>query len=195
MSVLHAHNHLRRHRSCAQLRYSVGERMQVRSSWINLPAVAGALLMQTVAPNLPEGHRWATYLSPDGAYQQSYPTDLLHPKAGGGQDLALAGPHHETAEISRPIGSVQNALRTESDWFNQAGGQITYASKAATWFVFSGIDKEGQFTETGGTVYERGVVIGPEIVSVRVAYPRSESAVFDHIAAAMGKCLTKPMKR
>ena len=85
------------------------------SFWVNLPAVAGALLMQTVAPNLPEGHRWTTYLSPDGAYQQCYPTDLLHPKAGGGQDLALVGLRHGTAEISRPIGSVQDALRTESD--------------------------------------------------------------------------------
>ncbi len=89
---------------------------------------------------------------------------------------------------------MQDALRTESDWFNQGGGQITYASKGATWFVFSGIDKEGQFTESGGTVYERGVMLGTDIVAIRVAYPKSEAAVFDPIGPRMGKCLAKTVK-
>ncbi len=166
----------------------------MRSLWFSVPATVGALLMQAAAPNLPAGHRWTTYTSPDGVYQQCYPADLLQPKAGAGPDLSLAGAHHESAEISRPSGSVQDAMRTESDWFNQGGGQTTYASKGAGWFVFSGIDKEGQFTEAGGTVYERGVVIGGDIVAIRVVYPKSQAAVFDPVGAAMGKCLAKAVK-
>jgi hypothetical protein len=166
----------------------------MRSLWGCIPALAGALLLQTAAPSLPAGHRWATYVSPDGAYQQCYPDDLLQPQPGENRDLVLVGTHHEKVEIGRPVGPVQDAMRTESDWFNQAGGEITYASKGATWFVFSGIDKEGQFTEAGGTVYERGVTIGPEIISVRLAYPKPEATVFDPIGAAMGKCLAKPIK-
>ena len=169
--------------------------MRMLNLRFSLPVVFSAFLPHAAAPPLPAGHRWSTYTSSDSAYQQCYPADLLQPKAGAGPDLSLTGSHHETAEISRPVGSVQDALRTESDWFNQGGGEITYVSKGTTWFVFSGIDKEGQFTEAGGTVYERGVMIGTDIVSIRLAYPKYEAAVFDPIGATMGKCLAKANKR
>ena len=33
-----------------------------------------------------------------------------------------------------------------------------------------------------------------DIVAIRVAYPKSQAAVFDPVGAAMGKCLAKAVK-
>ena len=128
------------------------------------------------------------YVNIKYAYVVCFPANLLAPQgesdAGDGQvfggndgaKLLVYGGYDVDGR------SLADRMKSEKAEIVVQSGQVTYEALKGTWFVISGVGRQGVF-------YRKTIAADGRLASFQLTYPAALKAVYDEVAAKLSRCL------
>jgi hypothetical protein len=122
---------------------------------------------------------WKKYTNARFGFSVEYPPTLQasrEPDNGAGREFHTANKEFSLTAHAHFIGVADEKESIDTLWsdaLKELGSTITYKKKTATWYVVSGVTKEG--TE----YYHKLHTEGKNMAEIRISYPHAKNAKYD----------------
>jgi hypothetical protein len=130
--------------------------------------------------------KWKEYKNARFGFVLTYPPSLVgkpEPENGGGREFHTPNGDFSVAASARflMVGEGDSLEKRWQDDLQSLGDTVTYKKKAATWYVISGVTKEG--TEYYHKVYTKG----SNWAGFEITYPHAKHKIYDPWVARIEK--------